>query len=65
VNAVHLAAVALVGEERRMKVAIARSVRFRGSSSMMAFICARQSTMLPGVGTLPPLRPVPDPRVTI
>ena len=31
----------------------------------MAFICARQSTRLPGLGTLPPLNPVPEPRVTI
>ena len=31
----------------------------------MAFICARQSTRLPGLGTLPPLKPVPEPRVTI
>ena len=43
----------------------ARSVRLRGSTSRIAFICTRQSTRLPGVGTLPPLRPVPEPRVTI
>ncbi len=31
----------------------------------MASICVRQSTRQSGLGTLPPLRPVPEPRVTI
>ena len=31
----------------------------------MASIFVRQTTRLPSVGTLPPLRPVPEPRVTI
>ena len=43
----------------------ARSVRLRGSTSRIASICVRQRTRQPGLGTLPPLRPVPDPRVTI
>ena len=43
----------------------ARSVRLRGSTSRMASICVRQSTRQSGLGTLPPLRPVPEPRVTI
>ena len=42
----------------------ARSVRLRGSTSRIAFICARHSTIAPSLGTLPPLSPVPDPRVT-
>ena len=45
-----------------MAPAWARSVRFRGSTSRIASICARQSTTQPGVGTLPPLSPVPEPR---
>ena len=42
-----------------------RIVRLRGSRSRIAFICARHMTIAPSLGTLPPLSPVPDPRVTI
>ena len=40
-------------------------VRFLSSSSSTRSIFTRHSTTQPGVGTLPPLSPVPEPRVTM
>ena len=42
----------------------ARSVRFFSSTSMSLSIFTRQITRQPASGTLPPLKPVPEPRVT-